>query len=212
MGPSGPAVRFPTPRPPPQGGGRDALVLVSVLFLAACGKTSGEASKAEVDAAPVYVSPDPAVEALWVRAAQDGGDGDDLARLADREGASGLAARGETDPGMRAVAVRALAFAPEPGMFEGLPLLAQVAGGKSDVEANAALDSAIDLAARPRRALDPDDAIELTKGCELLLALASDSSAARARRVKAIRALRMLADADKGAFDAGAIPTDLDAP
>ncbi len=190
-------------------GGRHALISILALLLVACGKTSGDASKAEVDAAPVYVSPDPAVEALWVRAAQDGGDGDDLARLADREGASGLAARGETDPAMRAVAVRALAFAPEPGMFEGLPLLAEVAAGKDDGAASAALDSAIDLAARPRRALDPDDAIELTKGCSLLLALVSDSGAARARRVKAIRALRMLAD--RGAFDAGAIPTELDA-
>jgi hypothetical protein len=183
--------------------------LILALLLVACGKTSGDASKAEVDAAPVYVSPDPAVEALWVRAAQDGGDGDDLARLADREGASGLAARGETDPAMRAVAVRAMGFAPEPGMFEGLPLLAEVAAGKDDGEASAALDSAIDLAARPRAALDPDDAIELRKGGDALLVLATDPKAPRARRVKAIRALRMLAD--RGGLDAGAIPTDLDA-
>jgi hypothetical protein len=181
------------------------------LGLGACGKKAadgGAGGIADVDAAPFYVSPDPTVEALWVRA-QDGGEGDDLARLADREGASGLAARGATDPAMRAVALRAMAFAPEPGMFEGLPLLAEAAAGKSDDDANAALDSAIDLAARPRLALDAEDREELKRGCEALLALASDAKAARPRRVKAIRALRMLAD--RGAFDPKAIPGDLDA-
>jgi hypothetical protein len=104
-----------------------------------------------------------------------------------------------------------MAFAPEPGAFAGLPFLAEAARGPDDGQADAALESAVDLAARPRRAIDPEDAAEMKEGCDMLLALASDTNAkaVRSRRVKAIRALRMLAD--RGCVDPHAIPTDLDA-
>jgi hypothetical protein len=186
------------------------LALAALALAPACSK-SGAAKGDGVDAAPVYVSPDPMVEALWVLA-RDGGVGDDLARLADREGASGLLARASTDPPMRSVALRAMAYAPEPNAFEGLPLLAEAAAGKSDDDANAALDSAIDLAARPRTAVDREDREELRRGCDALLALAQDEKAARPRRVKAVRALRMFADAGHWKpTDPKVIPADLDA-
>jgi hypothetical protein len=102
-----------------------------------------------------------------------------------------------------------MAFAPEPGAFAGLELLGEAAKGPSDAEADAALDSAIDLAARPRRALDPEDFTEMKAGCTSLLALATDAKAPRPRRVKAIRALRMLAD--RGCVDPAQLPSDLDA-
>jgi len=137
------------------------------------------------------------------------------ARLADREGGGGLAGRGSADPAARMTALRAMAFASDPQVFEGLPFLADVARGSNDDEANAALDSALDLAAHPRRAVDPEDAAELRQGCDGLLALAVDREAGAknpkmlARRVKAIRALRMLVD--RGCVDPAAIPPDADA-
>lgn len=150
---------------------------------------------------------DARVEELWRRAA--GGDADDLARLADAEGESGLTAKAARDPGARLTAIRAMAYAPEPGAFAGLPFLAEAARGGDDAQANAALESAIDLSARPRRATDPEDAAEMKEGCDILLGIATDAKAARARRVQAIRALRMLAE--RGCVDTHALPTDLDA-
>ena len=180
----------------------------------ACGKETAPSATlpdgAKVpDAAVVGVAAaaDPVVEELWARAR--GGDADDLARLADREGESGLAGRGERDPAARLTAIRAMAYAPEPGAFAGLPFLAEAARAPDEAQAEAALESAIDLAARPRRAIDPEDAAEMKEGCDMLLALANDPKAVRVRRVNAIRALRMLAD--RGCVDPHALPTDLDA-
>ena len=180
----------------------------------ACGKTTpasaslpegGGLPDAAVDAATGAV--DPRLEDLWTRAR--GGDADDLARLADAAGAGGRGGRSARDPASRLTALRALAYAPEPGAFGGLPFLAEAARGPDDAQAEAALESAIDLAARPRRALDPEDAAEMKEGCDMLLALAGDAKGLRPRRVKAIRALRMLAD--RGCVDPHAVPTDLDA-
>jgi hypothetical protein len=202
-----------------RGAGR--LVALGALVVAggacgacgACGKetapsaTLPDGAKAADAAAGVAATADPVVEELWVRAR--GGDADDLARLADRVGESGLAERGERDPSARMTALRAMAHAPEPGAFAGLPFLAEAARGADEAEAEAALESAIDLAARPRRAIDPEDAAEMKEGCDMLLALANDPKAARVRRVRAVRALRMLAD--RGGVDPHALPTDLDA-
>ncbi len=75
----------------------------------------------------------------------------------------------------RMTAIRAMAFAPEPGALAGLPFLAEAARGPDDAQAQAALESAIDLAARPRRAVDPEDAAEMKAGCDSMLALARES-------------------------------------
>jgi len=196
-----------------RGVGRAAVLAAALAF--ACGKATPGASApdgsrpVDASAAPsaTAAAADPVLEALWVSARS--GDADDLARLADREGASGLAARAQLDPGAKFVALRALAYAPDPGALAALPVLADTARGGDDALADAALESAIDLAARPRRQLDPEDAAEMKAGCDTLLALAGDGKTARTRRVKAIRALRMLAD--RGGVDPGAIPSDLDA-
>jgi hypothetical protein len=181
-------------------------------LLVACGRgtapsaATADGAKAQ-DAAAVVAPMDRVREELWTQAR--GGEAGDLARLAEKEGESGLVERAASDPASRMTALRAMAFAPEPGAFAVLPFLAEVARGTDEAQAAAALESAIDLAARPRRAIDPEDAAEMKAGCDSMLALANDAKAARLRRVNAIRALRMLAD--RGCVESSAIPTDLDA-
>jgi hypothetical protein len=145
---------------------------------------------------------DPRLDELWARARD--GEADDLARLADREGSLGLEERAEAGA-HRATALRAAAFA---GTLEGLPWLASVAASGTDEEAEIALQSAAQLAAEPRRSVDPEDALEVRAGCDSLLALAKGADRPRARRLGAIRVLRMLAD--RGCAKADEIPSDLD--
>jgi hypothetical protein len=145
---------------------------------------------------------DPRVEELWDRAGD--GETDDLARLADREGTDGLVERASR-PAERMTALRALGYT---GDLAALPFLAEVAAKGSDGEAGAALSSAAQIAAEPRRATDPEDALELHEGCAALLAVARDVARPKPRRVGAIRALRMLAE--RGCVKREEIPTDLD--
>ncbi len=183
----------------PSGGGAPSAASTAA---AGGGLTGGAAVTPSI--APL----DPVELELWTRA--KGFEADDLARLADHEGAGGLVTRASAEPAWRPTAIRAMAFAPEPGAFEELPWLARNARTESDPEAAAALDSVIDLAARPRRAIDPEDAAELREGCDLLLALAKDAQAPRARRIASVRALRMLSD--RGCVKASDVPSDLDIP
>ena len=200
------------------------LVLNVTLFVAvcvavgiACGRTSttkpvvasGVASgapsasaiaSADLDAGE---SLDPRDVELWARAT-DGGD-EDLARLAQREGSAGLVERG-ADVARRMTALRALAYAQD---FVALPWLVEIAWGKDDGEATASLDSIAELAARPRRAVDPEDGAELRAGCDRLLALAKSDKPSKERRIVAIRAIRMMAD--RACATAEEIPTELDA-
>jgi hypothetical protein len=136
---------------------------------------------------------------MWA-AAKDG-DVEDLATLAVHEGAMGLV-EAASDAELRPTALRAMAHARG---WAQLPYLSAVASGKDDAEARLALDSILDLAARPRRSEDPEDASELGEGCEKLVALARAADGQRTRRIAAIRALRMMPcpKAD--------LPTDLDA-
>lgn len=140
---------------------------------------------------------------LWARARS--GEPDDLARLAQAEGTEGLVA-GATDKERRTIAIRALAHADGLGA---LPFLAEVSVSGAEGEPEAALESIAALAARPRRSRDPDEALELRAGCDALLGLAKDAKAPRTRRVRAVSALRMLAE--RGCVDRRSIPTDLDA-
>jgi hypothetical protein len=159
-----------------------------------CGKTQpggGAASASgEGSAAPgVRTSRDATPERdamLWENAKS--GDPEDLASLATREGAVGLVEAAE-DPALRPRALRAMAYAPG---WAQLPYLAKTASGQDDASARLALDSVVELASRPRRVEDPEDKEELESGCTQLAALAKDATAARARRVPAIRALRMM--------------------
>jgi hypothetical protein len=141
--------------------------------------------------------------AAWTDA--DGGEPAEMIRLADRVGCSGLRERASSPP-LRALAVKAMRYCTD---FSELPWLADLAATGSDPIAADALDSIVDQAARPRRAVDPEDADELHAGCASLLALARSVPAPRARRVGAVRALRMLAD--RGCVQRTDIPSDVDA-
>jgi hypothetical protein len=166
--------------------------LLSILFalascgrgIAAAGRTDGVASEAIADSAPE--ERDPRVDDLWVRA--EDGDEADLARLYDREGDTGLEERGVL-PAYRLTAIQALGFAHD---FTPLPWLAEVAASGSDAEAEAALDSARSLAAWPRPARDPEDALELREGCERLIALAAAKDKPKSRCDHAASVLQML--------------------
>jgi hypothetical protein len=158
------------------------------------------ASAVVAEAAPM----EPREAELWQRAGA--GEGDDLARLVDYTGCAGVVERGRDDASLRATAVRAAAYCRD---MVALPWLSEVGRDGPDEDALAALDSAVQLAALPRRAVDPDDAPELREGCDRLLDLARDAARPKERRVIAIRALRMLAE--RGCVDRAAIPGDLDA-
>jgi hypothetical protein len=127
---------------------------------------------------------------LWARAMGAGADEDDFMRLADAEGAPGLLERAAAGADRRTIA-HALGYAE--GMTQ-LAWLADVAADGADAEADAALRAVLEIAARPRRAIDPEDAPELAAGCRRLLALAREASRPPARRRRASSALRMLAE------------------
>jgi hypothetical protein len=140
--------------------------------------------------------------AQWAAAEQ--GDPEELMRLEDQVGCERLHELG-LRPDLRVTAIRAMAYC---GDFSELPWLVQCATEAGDTEARAALEAVDDLAARPRRATDPEDADELHVGCASLLALARSTSRPKERRVLAVGALRMLAD--RGCVRRAEIPTDLD--
>ena len=81
----------------------------------------------------------------------------------------------------------------------------KTAAGDVDDDAKAALESIVELAARPRHSVDEEDVDELRAGCTDLLAFAKDAKRPKDRRIPALRALRMMPcpKAD--------LPTDLDA-
>ena len=141
---------------------------------------------------------------MWNHA-RDAGTEEDLAVLAVHEGGAGLV-EAAADPALSATAIRAMPFARGWAM---MPYLATTLGGEDETLAKLAAGSLQDLAARPRRAVDAEDAEELREGCETLGALARDKERTKERRIGAIRALRMM---PCPAWPAGsAIPTDLDA-
>jgi hypothetical protein len=123
---------------------------------------------------------------LWSHAKD--GDTEDLMTLAAHEGAMGLIEAAE-DASLRRTAIRAMAHARG---WAQVPFLATVASGKADDDARLALDAIGELAARPRRAEDPEDADELREGCDALVTLARDPARTKERRVSALRAFRMM--------------------
>jgi hypothetical protein len=141
--------------------------------------------------------------AQWAAAA--GGEPEELMRIEDLVGCVGLRDRA-SQPELRATAIHAMGYCTD---FSELPWLADLAAEKNDTEARAALEAIDELAARPRRATDPEDADELHAGCGALLALARSTSRPRERRVLAVRALRMLSE--RGCVRRADIPTDVDA-
>ena len=115
--------------------------------------------------------------AQW-EAAKDG-EPEELMRLEDLVGCAGLQKRARAEPRLGGKAVRAMRYCSD---CSELPWLAAVAAGADEAEARAALESVAELAARPRRATDPEDAQELHDGCAALLALARAGARPRERR------------------------------
>ncbi len=202
--------------PAPESPSPVGLLLIVLLASLHCGKgaapaapvasSSGTAPVHGVDAAADEDAGDPmdSLEAeAWARA-QDGGDDDDI-RLSDLVGCSGLRERAQ-DPRLRRTAVRAMAECRD---FSELPWLADLGAHGAGPEAIEALDAIVQQAARVRRATDPEDADELHAGCAALLALSRAKDQPPPRRIRAIGALRMLAD--RGCVKRADIPVDLDA-
>ena len=196
---------------------RQILSLSLILTILGCGKgkapttavpsstTTGEASvepagSAAGDDAGDAMDPREAVQ--WA-AAKDG-EPEELMRLADLTGCEGLRERADRAE-LRSTAIAAMQYCHD---FSELPWLAQQALDGNDADAKAALDAAVALAARPRRATDPEDADDLHNGCTSLLSLARAPERPRERRVMAIRALRMLTE--YGCVKRADVPTDLD--
>jgi hypothetical protein len=204
------------PSPPP------LLPVKSLLFLfltlsVDCGKSTAPSGAVPPANVPGAVASDAAVAtgddggpapmdaretAQWAAAKE--GDPEELVRLADLVGCEGLRERGEGED-LRLTAIRAMQYCRD---FSELPWLAQIATGANEEQASAALETVVELAARPRRATDPEDADELHTGCAALLGLAKDAERPKARRVLSIRALRMLSE--RGCVKRADIPTDLD--
>jgi hypothetical protein len=191
------------------------LILSGVLAFEHCGKgrSSASAALASRDAgldAATDEDTGPPMDAreadAWARAGANEPGDEDLIRLTDLVGCPGLRERG-SDVALRGTAIRAMAYCDD---FSELPWLAQIAGAQGgDEQATLALDAIVDQASRVRRATDPEDADELHAGCGALLTLARTPGAPRPRRVRAVRALRMLAD--RGCVKLSDIPHDLDA-
>jgi hypothetical protein len=185
-----------------------ALGLVCAVW-SACHKTqSGGPVAAGSSSAPVVnrlaAVPDAGPAALrdvaiWASARE--GQAEDLASLATHEGAVGLIEAAD-EPTLRTTALRAMGYARG---WAQLPFLAAAASASEDEEAKIALEAVLELSVRPRRAEDVEDEAELREGCEKLGALARDTERAKARRIGALRALRMMPCPKQD------LPTDLDA-
>jgi hypothetical protein len=182
------------------------IALVSALWPTGCGKNASSTSPTSAhgeDEPEAALSPMDAREAAqWAAAAP--GDPEELMRIADLVGCEGLRDRA-SQPELRAIAIHAMQYCQD---YAELPWLAELGGGKNEADGQAALEAIDALAARPRRATDPEDADELHVGCGALLAIARSTSLSRQRRVLAVRALRMLSE--RGCVRRADIPTDVD--
>ncbi len=187
-----------------------AVVVASSWLACACSRKSAMAAGVDgslgTDGAALDAGAleDPVVTDLWARAV-DAGDDDELRRLEARVGDDGLVSASLV-PERRRTALAALGFADD---FAALPFLATVAATGSDDDAILALGSLARLASAPRRATDPEDALEIREGRTTLLAVARDVARPRARRARVVGVLRLLAD--RGWVARGEIPLDVDA-
>jgi hypothetical protein len=207
-----------------------ALAGVTILFVAlvfatcsACRRTSASSgakspaasatpavdlsSKKDVNQAAAGAGADEPL--LWQHARL--GDAENLSNLAGYEGPVGLQEVADRDPGLRPIAIKAMAYVHG---FAQLPYLAKAAAGSNDEEATLALDSILEIATRPRTSADPEDAEELAEGCSTLLAIAKDTGKSKPRRVNSVRALRMLpcpSAEGSGELRSSDVPSDVDA-
>jgi hypothetical protein len=192
-----------------------ASVLLVALVFATCGAC--RRAPAKTDTTTPSAGPVGSLSASAVRAAASAagldeplkwqharrGDAESLRVLALQEGPIGLSEAADREPTLRLIAINAMGYADG---WATMPFLARSAAAKDDEEASAAMDSVLLLAARPRTSVDPEDADELAEGCTGLIGLAKDVGKPRARRVNAVRALRMMPCPKPED-----IPTDIDA-
>ncbi|MDP9000451.1 MAG: hypothetical protein M3O46_10115 [Myxococcota bacterium] len=179
------------------------FALIAAVDCKKTSRSSTEGEGGETESQVVAVAPMDAREAAqWKTAAQ--GDPEERMRLEDLVGCEGLRERA-SQANLRVTAIAAMQYCYD---FSELPWLAGIAMDGPDTEARAALEAIDELAARRRRAADPEDADELHAGCGTLLALARSMSLPKERRVLAIRALRMLSE--RGCVRRADVPTDLD--
>lgn len=186
--------------------GAGVLALATFAACGACARRAPEDTAAATS--PEDLPRPPAEDAAALRpavlwASAKAGEAEDLATLAAHEGAAGLV-EAAAEPELRSTALRAMAYARG---WAHVPFLARTGAGKDDEEARVALDTIVELANRVRTAEEPEDADELQEGCEALGRLAADRARPRARRVSAVRALRLLPCPPGGE----ALPSDLDA-
>ena len=186
------------------------LMGIELLVAAGCGKgkASGSSSpspggEGQEEGEHIAIPMNDREAAQWAAAGR--GEPEELIRLVDLVGCFGLHERAGAREELRTTAIHALTYCPD---FSELPWLVELAASKDDAEARAALETIDDLAARPRRATDPEDSDELHTGCQSLLTLARSTSQSRQRRVLAVRALRMLSE--WGCVRREEIPKDLD--
>lgn len=176
-------------------------VLVIALVFATCGacrRTSDKPTTTASSASPSAVTSGPAIRAaaadagamdplMWSHARK--GDIESLQTLAVHEGAFALVEVAQADAALRPIAIKAMAYA---AGWAQMPFLARCAAAADDDEARLALDSIHELAARRRTPVDVEDTEELSEGCAALISVAKDAGKPRARRVAAVRALRMM--------------------
>jgi hypothetical protein len=181
------------------------LFAMALLSAMGCGKSkapSGTEPESETEPEVVMAPMDAREASQWAAAAQ--GEPEELMRLEDLVGCDALRGRA-SQRDLRATAIRAMQYCRD---FSELPWLVEIATEESEADARAALEAIDELAARPRRATDPEDALELHEGCGALLTLARATARPKELRVLAIRALRMLSE--RGCVKRTDIPTDVD--
>jgi hypothetical protein len=187
-----------------------SYVAIAVVMLVAAAACHGEA-KVVSDAAPppdlkakLRVDSARAADVLWQQAMA--GDRVELARLADREGASGLLEGLEEGGPVALAALAALPYAEDAELA--YRRLGEVAASIDPDDARPVLDALLGVAARRRKQTEPLDPPGMRSSADDLLRIARGKDAPARVRALAISALRLLAE--RGAVDARAIPTDLD--
>jgi hypothetical protein len=182
---------------------------IAVAGLSSCHESKSPpldaAPPPSLNAKPPAKESERAKDAMWMRA-QDG-DPIELARLADSEGAGGLLLGLEDGGPIGLTALAALPFADDAELA--YQRLGEILRQIDPVESSSIVGAVYGIALRPRRQVEPEDPPGSRFCAEALLEIAQRTSLAASLRAPAISALRLLAD--RGAIDAKAIPTDLDA-
>lgn len=184
-----------------------SFVLIGALALSGCRKS--DAALAGLAPPPVLdhsVKPDSvrAQDELFVLASQR--DPFDLARLADREGASGLLEALEEGGVVGLTALSALAHADDAEIaFRRLGELLRLLDSEKTAPV---VEAALAIAQKPPRQAEVIDGAAAKYCADALLDLAKKKSAPAPIRADAISALRRLKE--RGLVDPTEIPTDLD--